>query len=235
MLEHQISISLSVVIIIIPLVYTSIYGITPFEKIKQNAKNKENDFADKRKLGLSEKNQDRVSSEENDPIYYVEELVVNSTKLANNIYGRASLYLFIGVIMSLLGLLFFYLNTDYYNFDVNNINVLLLTLLPKFGVLFFLELVAFFFLKQYRISMDEFRYYETLKRSREETLAIVKIMKSSNVDFHVYDLIEKCGFRSTVEKLDAGQTTDLIESRKLSKDDYAIFEKMLDTLAQLKK
>ncbi len=43
-----------------------------------------------------------------------------------------------------------------------------LVLLPGFGILFFIEFVAFFFLRQYRSALDEFRYYDAIRRNREE-------------------------------------------------------------------
>ena len=41
-------------------------------------------------------------------------------------------------------------------------------LLPGFGILFFIEFVAFFFLRQYRSAMDEFPVYDAIRRNREE-------------------------------------------------------------------
>jgi hypothetical protein len=80
--------------------------------------------------------------------------------------------------------------------------------------------------------MDEFRYYESLQRSREETLALVKLIKESGESINVYELIEKCGFRSTSEKLETGQTTELLESKKLNKDEAEIFAKILDIVGK---
>jgi hypothetical protein len=45
-------------------------------------------------------------------------------------------------------------------------------------------------------------------------------------------MIEKTGFRSTTEKLDNGQTTDLLESKKLNKDETEIFSKILDIVGK---
>ncbi len=80
--------------------------------------------------------------------------------------------------------------------------------------------------------MDEFRYYESLQRSREETLAIIKLMSDSESVIDVYEMVEKIGFRSTTEKLDSGQTTELLESKKLSKDEAEIFAKILDIVGK---
>ena len=78
--------------------------------------------------------------------------------------------------------------------------------------------------------MDEFRYYESLKRSREETLAILKIAKDSSTELDVFELVEKAGFRSHGTKLDSGQTTELIESKKLNKDETELFSKIIDSI-----
>lgn len=103
-------------------------------------------------------------------------------------------------------------------------------LVKHVGILVFVEFIAFFFLRLYRSAMDEFRHYESLQRSREETLAIVRLIKAKSEVVDVYQLIEKCGFRSGIEKPDPGQTTDLLESKKLNKDETEIFNKILDIL-----
>ena len=59
-------------------------------------------------------------------------------------------------------------------------------LAPRFGILFFIELIAFFFLRQYKAAMEEFRYYEAIKRQREETLALVAMLKRRKSDVNLW-------------------------------------------------
>ncbi|ODZ93772.1 hypothetical protein [Vibrio parahaemolyticus] len=63
-------------------------------------------------------------------------------------------------------------------------------------------------------------------------MAIIKLMSDSESVIDVYEMVEKIGFRSTTEKLDSGQTTELLESKKLSKDEAEIFAKILDIVGK---
>lgn len=164
---------------------------------------------------------------------YIRFMVVSSTKLADRMLRNASLYLFSGVLIAIVGLGFFYTQTlSAISLGVLDFSRTMLSLAPKFGILFFIELIAFFFLKQYRTSMDEFRYYESLKRSREETYAIVRLMMLDGGKIDMLKLIEKYGFRTKVDKLEAGQSLDHLEARKLDKSEIEILAKIVDVFGK---
>ncbi|TBL82177.1 hypothetical protein EYY95_21705 [Hafnia alvei] len=213
--NHQLSTTFSIVVIIFPVLYTLIYGRLPIQKWRMS------------NLNSNESNND--SENKKDPILYLEGLVNSSNELAMIIYKRASLYLLVGVLIAICGVTFFTLQASdsYLNFSGGNYFLLYVS---KLGVLIFIELVAFFFLKQYRITMDDFRYYEGLKRSREETFAIIQIMLEKNPDVHVFDLVEKCGFRSSPDKLNIGQTLDHIESRKYTKYEFDLIIDLIEKI-----
>ena len=80
--------------------------------------------------------------------------------------------------------------------------------------------------------MDEFRYYESLQRSREETLAIIKLTNESDSVSDIYEMVDKIGFRSSPDRLENGQSTELLESKKLNKDETEIFSKILDIVGK---
>lgn len=158
-----------------------------------------------------------------------------SKTLSEKIYNRSGVYLLIGVLIAFMGMIFFYTQTLFLK-EVVNINTLLYLMLPKSGVLIFIELIAFFFLKQYRASMEEFRYYEEIKRVREDNLAIVLLaneLKTDKIDFKT--LIEKCNFGKRVGILSKGETTEHIESKKLEKDELEILDKILGIINKSKK
>ncbi len=79
--------------------------------------------------------------------------------------------------------------------------------------------------------MDEFRYYEAIKRSREESLAIIKLAMSSQKDIDIIDLLDKINFSSRVGRLEAGQTTEIIEARKLDKNELDTLVKLTEAVA----
>lgn len=235
--KHSLLLASSVLLLFFPLLSKLIFGTLPFEGIRNTilirrlhldaTTDAEND--DSNDGTESPPSITQVATQP--PEMYLTNLTITSSKLARSIFTRAGVFLFIGGIIALSGIIFFYLNTPSSGSQQATDNMAA-SLAKHFGILFFIEFVAFFFLRQYRAAMDEFRYYESLQRSREETLAIVKLLQSTDEKIDVYQLIEKCGFRSGIEKLNSGQTTDLLESKKLNKDETEIFNKILDILGK---
>jgi hypothetical protein len=184
----------------------------------------------------------------------LEGMAVASGKIAEKIYTRAGVYLLFGVLIAFSGLAFFYLQSQATltsGFELGPIKAegaqtvvkpvgttpmeAFTNMAPRVGVLFFIELVAFFFLRQYRAAMDEYRYFEAIKRRREENLALVTMFlsgKGDELDF--FPFVEKCSLYSDLPKLTAGETTEVLETRKLTKDEMALFEKMLDIVTKAK-
>lgn len=160
----------------------------------------------------------------------------NSRHLSQSIYSRAGVYLMVGVFVAFSGLAFFYYQTAQISpYPITEGMSLLITIAPKFGILFFIELVAFFFLRQYRSAMDEFRYYEAIKRNREETLALIRIAVDNGKSFDPIELVKAESFFSKAGILDKGQSTEIIESRKLEKNELELLEKVIDVLSRSKK
>lgn len=159
----------------------------------------------------------------------------SSQKLSQGIYSRAGVYLLVGVFVAFSGLAFFYVQTA--QFAPNSLEGmgLLITLAPKFGILFFIELVAFFFLRQYRAAMDEFRYYEAIKRNREETLALIRIADDNGKPIDPIDLVKNQSFFSKAGVLEKDQSSEIIESRKLEKNELDLLEKVIDVVSRSKK
>jgi hypothetical protein len=81
--------------------------------------------------------------------------------------------------------------------------------------------------------MDEYRYFEAIKRRREENFVLLSLLASPNpVD--LTKLPQQTSLYSDVAALAQGQTTDLLESRKLNKEETAILEKVVDAITKIK-
>lgn len=158
----------------------------------------------------------------------------SSRGLAKGMYGRSGVYLLLGVFVAFSGLVFFYTQTAALNVSTDVGNLLLL-LAPKFGILFFIEFVAFFFLRQYRSAMDEFRYYESIARRREEVRALIILSAESQQKIELMDLIKNDSYFSKVSALEKDQSTEILEARKLEKGELELLEKVVDTLAKMKR
>lgn len=161
-------------------------------------------------------------------------LAQSSKKLADGIYSRSGVYLLVGVMVAFSGLAFFYLQTSS-TFNTTDLTGLLVSLAPKFGILFFIEFVAFFFLKQYRTSMDEFRYYEAIKRHREEILVLLRVGNEQSKPIDAFELVRLGQFFSIAGRLQKEESTELLEARKLEKNETAVLEKAIDAIAQIRK
>lgn len=115
----------------------------------------------------------------------IEESKINAERL----FKRSSYSLIIGGGIAISGVLIFYflnLNTDYNQFtDLLHF----LGLIPRFGILFFIEYVAFFFLKQYRVLMEEYRYYEAIKRDRQNLLSLYYLIGKYKDEKDILELI----------------------------------------------
>lgn len=224
---------------LIPLAFTMVYRVSPIQMVLRRALSI-NDEIRIASVALGAVDDEPQKTKSDLAEGYLSDLVVSSARLSRDIYSRGSLYLLFGVIFSIVGLVFFYSQVHASDSlsPVGNIPTPgsfvneLVYLAPKFGILFFIELISFFFLKQYRVTMDEFRYYEAIKRSREETLAVVKLLSvnSENVDYMA--VLDRLKFSSNVGRLESGQTTELLEARKFDKDELDFLAKIAEVVAK---
>lgn len=122
--------------------------------------------------------------------------ILESKNNADRLFSQSRTYLFVGCVISILGVFVFYLlNMQVSQQEVTDLIFRLLQILPRFGILFFIEYIAFFFLKQYRILMEEYRYYEAIKRERQDILSVYLLVKEYNdkpeIQKTIIDYIDK--------------------------------------------
>jgi hypothetical protein len=153
-----------------------------------------------------------------------------TSELTQKIYGRSGVYLLVGVIISFVGLGFFWVRTRELPPVANNYIEHFLNLMPGIGILFFIEFVAFFFLRLHRASMDEFRYFDAIRRSREESLIILKMFAENPTPVPTKDVLTAMNIYSTAGKIGKDETTEMLEARRLQRDESVVFEKLIDTL-----
>jgi hypothetical protein len=233
---------LSAVILLFPFLFLLIFGNYPLAYLRQVRAKRDSPISlESEQTGLSSgviERQERGTIIADEKAHsaekFLESLAYSSRKLSESIYARAGVYLLIGVLIAFSGLLFFYTQTATLA-EVKDIYVLLPHILPRFGILFFIELVAFFFLKQYRTAMEEFRYFEAIKRAREETLALVRFIREPLDNIDAKEILTRISFYSNAGKLSSGETTELIESKKLDRSDLELLEKVFGMFSILKK
>ncbi|OEZ30415.1 hypothetical protein AO062_13000 [Variovorax boronicumulans] len=102
-------------------------------------------------------------------------------------------------------------------------------------MLVFIELVAFFFLRLYRNSMDEFRHFESITRHREEVAALLSLHKAGEIKLDLEEMLKNRDFFSEPRKLSTEQTTEILETRKLERNELAILEKAIDVVGSARR
>lgn len=168
-----------------------------------------------------------------DPRQTMTQYAEQSNKIAENIYSRAGVHLILGVSIAFVGIAFAYVRLNNPPDTKDPLEHFLL-LLPGFGIVFFIEFVALFFLRQYRSGMDEFRYYDAVTRGRQENVVVLKMFKESTLDVPTKDVLGSMSIYSTAGKLLPGETSDILESRKMQRDELVFMETIAAAFAKYK-
>lgn len=159
--------------------------------------------------------------------------ISESKKNAERLFSRSGNCLLVGCAISILGVFVFYLLNMQTSQETEDLTSRLLQILPRFGVLFFIEYIAFFFLKQYRILMEEYRYYEAIKRERQDILSVYLLVKEYNnkpeIQRTIIDYIDKHS-----AKVPYITGSHKIKSEKLIYDDLDLLSKVTSLIQAVK-
>lgn len=224
--------------IIVPLLFRTVFGLLPLQYLRQNVRVKNKNLT---QTESDEIDEDAIRHDElkyQGPEDYLVNLCISSEKLSRKIFSRSSSYLFIGSFIASVGIIYFsFQSIEIVQGDKSGTEMIVL-FLPRFGALFFIEFVAFFFLKQYRITMDEFKYYESLKRQRESNLLMLKIQldKTLNKEKEMLkSILDRLELFSNPTILKENETTENIETRKYSNEELNILNNVVNQIGNLKK
>ncbi|WP_210237900.1 hypothetical protein, partial [Mesorhizobium sp. M2D.F.Ca.ET.223.01.1.1] len=160
---------------------------------------------------------------------------------------RPNALLLVGTVVAILGLLFFLVTlpgvliktTESYGqvpvpsqvaVSAEDISRRLLDLTPRLLMLVFIQLLAGFFLRQYRSSMEEVRYYESILRYRESQFISYLIRKKSE-DGSLKEFAQSLLENKDFIKLQQGETTLVLEAQKGEANEFkGVFETFADLL-----
>ena len=236
-------------VVIFPFIFRLIFDALPIQALRRSVREKRGTLGIKLPENLRDKLASTESSEvpllapsssydwlnrsQQEPKRLLACLATQSAITARGIYSRAGVYLLVGVGIAFSGLAFFYFETGTIK-TTSQISSDLMTYAPRFGILFFIELIAFFFLRQYRAAMDEFRYYESLQRHREELLALTLLVETSGKSLDALSLVKQGAYYSGREVLTKGESTRILEARKLEKDEVELLAKVVETVGKKK-
>lgn len=221
------------VVMLFPFVFHQTFGQYPLQAIREKKKGpKILVQGDSNIIHIPEEKDEQGSYHQIEGgIGLLTQLVINAEELSNKIYKRSGVYLIFGVLIAFCGILYF----SFQSITIEKspeLTVLLLSLLPRFGILFFIEFIAFFFLKQYRAAMDEFRHYDSIKRNRESQLALYLIASRDFKESDFSTVIDKINFFERVGVLSQGETTELLESSKINVNEFNAIKEMIVDLSK---
>jgi hypothetical protein len=145
----------------------------------------------------------------------------------------AKFYIWAGGLIALLGLVIFIgtVKLDYFAqlkpselMNIPHPQVLLMANLahffPRVAILIFIEVMAGFFLKQYRTAFEEFRYYEAIARRREAAIAFFLIHQEFKDDKALLEFSQELMRVPTFGVLKEGESTAIIETYKASHNEF---------------
>ena len=244
----ELSILAAILVLIAPRLYRLVFGLLPLEHMRQTReksirRRRNADRDTERQSTLRDSDLEPEPDSEGDqfttqsePNEFLAALVRSSRILSQRIFTRAGIYLSVGVLIAFGGVFFFYLQTfDQQSRAVEDVFAEALRNAPRFGILFFVEFIAIFFLRQYRSDMEEFRYYEAIQRKRENAFFLVRAMQEHDGKIDIDRLVQIINHSFGVGKLAPGETTELIEAKKLSKDEADVLVKLIGAVTQSKK
>jgi len=209
--SNDIYVVILIILVVFPIIYKLIFTKLPVASLRYLVKKEKNDDL------VSEK--DDTKTDFNNITEYSKSLIQISEKLSKKIFDRAGIYLLVGIMVALIGLIYFSIRAIDVKKEISTIYDYLISIVPNVGLLFFIELIAFFFFKQYRITMDEFKYYEAIKRQREANFSILLLSKDENFE----KIVSKLNLTENVDKLGKDETSQSVELRKLSNSESMSF------------
>lgn len=230
--------------ILFPILFHLIFGVMPIQSLRLGYFKKTYTTSNEnllfKKIIVDEKEY------KNEVTFNKFELLVNyietSKSFCNKMFNRSGVYLMVGCLIAFAGILLFYSQTQFIhsivsdqkqNFDFSKT---IMEFLPRFGTLIFIETIAFFFLRQYKIVMEEYRYYDAIKRQRENQMLILKIYESTEISIDALNtIVDKCNFNDTPMTLKENESTQILETRKLVESESNSFDKLIELLKLVRK
>ena len=221
---------LGALLILTPVLFKLIFGKLPLEYLRSKREGtQEIKIQDSHNINVVVNQQ---TNEEELEKYNIQ--CINESKaIAERVFTRSGVYLLVGCLIAFIGVAIFY-SPIFQQTSSTDVTQRLLDYLPRFGALFFIEFIAFFFLKQYRIMLEEYRYYEAIKRKRQDNLNLIELIETHKDNLELLKLLTENISQTVITKLSNGETTEILETQKIVNQDMDIFSKFTDLIKEIK-
>ncbi|MEI3802738.1 MULTISPECIES: hypothetical protein [unclassified Chitinophaga] len=213
------------------LLFIVLLGVLVFGLIYQNMPIRflRNDVSKPRQ---EQKEADEKRYEHDNPNYYLNKLSYDYRKLAATVRNTAKLYLGAGLVIAVLGV-YIFISSFFQNLkapgELNYIEKGFFVYATRTSSLIFIELIAFFLLKQFRLTNDESRYYDSIKRQIEGHLLLNKLLDHYKIAPSA-EIIDKFKIYENLDKLSSGETTIQLESVKSPDTFIDLFKSVIDKI-----
>lgn len=168
---------------------------------------------------------------------------------------RSNIFLFSSILIAFGGIFYFVFSVDPEMHDTNlrnmwsrssedvhdlfandlNLTNWLIAIIPRTIAFIFIEYFAFYFLKVYRTSLNDLTHYNSVLKIREDNYLVFKFYDQNKDALPKEFLLDKLNLFNEVDIIKNGESSKHIELQKLSKDETAFIEGILETIVKLKR
>ncbi len=225
-LEQYDKLLLATALTLFPILFNLIFGDFPFAYLRNKR------FADVTSVVTSTPPAATIPTIPSD---YRLKYISESDAIAEKIFSRAGVYLLVGCFIAFIGVAIFYSPWFEKVSTEREITQKLIGYLPRFGALFFIEFIAFFFLKQYRITQEEYRYYEGIKRQRQDLQTNLELIEKYKADKDLLPLVINMNIEPVSKfKLSKEESTQILEAQKIVNQDMDLLTKATEFLKAIR-
>ena len=82
--------------------------------------------------------------------------------------------------------------------------------------------------------LEEYKYYEAIKRKRQDNFTIRKIIEENKDKPEILKIIIEALNQTKIKKLANGETTEILETKKMINQDMDIYSKVTELIRELK-
>ena len=137
--------------------------------------------------------------------------VTKAEKKSSELYTRSTLMLILGLFVAIAGIIIFYITLPDFSDIKDRSNYIALAIRPAL-VLFFIQSISFYLLKQYRTLINDYKYFhdEYLKKSRIFTA--YQLLQDENVSNNKLKIIDTLLNLSVEENSKSSNNEDTLEN-----------------------
>lgn len=166
------------------------------------------------------------------PEEVLEKEIYKAQQRVNDIYERSTLLLVGGIIMAFIGVMIFY--TTLPDTNKTDINSYFLNSIRPTGSLIFIEAIAWFLLRQYRVSMEDYKmFYKIYLKRVNYLIGFRALHKEASIETRLI-IIMSLLQEDLSGKLQSGETTESIELTKLPDNNplFSLIQNLIDKIPQ---